>query len=295
MNDASQIIAVTGIGWDGLTQENQRVALLHALEQGKVLYFPQLAFELEAPEQALLDPAIADPKRKNISLDGANGVLHGVVGDAARQAAVRAMVARYGRLAASLVDGLLPEYRGKLRTAPTSLRLHQVEGRETSWRKDDSRLHVDAFPSRPNYGERILRVFTNVNPHGTPRVWRVGEPFEQMARRFLPKVPRQWPGSASLLKALKITKSKRSRYDHIMLHLHDLMKADLDYQQHCPQETMPFPPGSVWVCFSDQTSHAVMSGQYMLEQTFFLPVDEMVNPEEAPLGVLERLTGRPLI
>jgi hypothetical protein len=295
MNDASQIIAVTGIGWNGQTQENQRVALLHALEQGKVLYFPQLAFELETPEQALLDPAIADPKRKNISLDAASGVLHGVVGDAARQAAVRAMVARYGRLAASLVDGLLPEYRGKLRTAPTSLRLHQVEGRETSWRKDDSRLHVDAFPSRPNYGERILRVFTNVNPHGTPRVWRVGEPFEQMARRFLPKVPRQWPGSASLLKALKITKRKRSRYDHIMLHLHDLMKSDLDYQQHCPQETMPFPPGSVWVCFSDQTSHAVMSGQYMLEQTFFLPVDEMVNPEEAPLGVLERLTGRPLI
>lgn len=295
MDESSQIIAVSDIGWSGLMLESRRVALLHTLEQGKVLYFPQLAFELDAAERALLDAAIADPRRKNISLDTTSGALQGVVGDAARQAAVRAMVARYGRLAASLVDGLLPEYRGKLRTAPTSLRLHQVEGRETSWRKDDSRLHVDAFPSRPNYGERILRVFTNVNPHGTPRVWRVGEPFEQMASRFLPKVPYQWPGSATLLKALKITKRKRSRYDHIMLHLHDLMKADLGYQQHCRQETMPFPPGCVWVCFSDQTSHAVMSGQYMLEQTFFLPVQDMVRPEEAPLGVLERLTGRALI
>ena len=56
-----------------------------------------------------------------------------------------------------------------------------------SWRADDRRLHVDAFPSRPNYGERILRVFTNVNPDGEPRVWRVGEPFEAVARRFLPR------------------------------------------------------------------------------------------------------------
>ena len=58
---------------------------------------------------------------------------------------------------------------------------------------------------------------------------------------------------------------------------------------------MPFPPGSVWVCFSDQTSHAVMSGQFMLEQTFFLPVDAMAHPEWAPLGILERVTGRKLV
>src|SRR3546814_17756855 len=44
------------------------------------------------------------------------------------------------------------------------------------------------------------------------------------------------------------------------------MKSDLDYQKNARQETVPFPAGSVWVCFSDQTSHAVMSGQYMLEQ-----------------------------
>lgn len=56
----------------------------------------------------------------------------------------------------------------------------------TSWRKDDSRLHVDAFPSRPNYGERIIRIFTNINPHGEARSWRVGEDFTQLASRYLP-------------------------------------------------------------------------------------------------------------
>ncbi len=94
---------------------------------------------------------------------------------------------------------------------------------------------------------------------------------------------------------LHITKTPRSEYDHLMLHLHDAMKADMGYQQTSPQQEMPFPPGCVWVCFSDQTSHAVMSGQYMLEQTFFLPVNAMAQPDCAPLGILQRLKGRALV
>ncbi|WP_188704611.1 Kdo hydroxylase family protein [Silvimonas iriomotensis] len=272
-----------------------RESLLAAVEAGQVLFFPQSGFTVAETEQRLLDPAIADPERKNISLDQASGKLHGVLGGADNENAVRALISRYYQTADNLVRDLFPEYTGKLRTAPTSLRLHRVETRQTSWRKDDSRLHVDAFPSRPNYGERILRVFTNINPKGEARVWRVGEPFGDMARRMLPRVPRQWPGSAALMAALKITKRPRSAYDHIMLHLHDAMKADLAYQQDCPQETMPFPPGCIWVCFSDQTSHAVMSGQFMMEQTYFLPASGMADPGRAPLATLEKITGRALV
>ncbi|SDC67942.1 Kdo hydroxylase family protein [Paraburkholderia lycopersici] len=294
MNE-SQIIEITSADWHGQQLSQPRASLLDAVEQGKVLYFPNLAFPIEGGERALLDPAIADPKRKNISLDPNGGALHGVLGDSVTQSAVRALIARYQACARTLVDGLFPEYGGKLRVAPTSLRLHQVETRQTSWRKDDSRLHVDAFPSRPNYGERILRVFTNVNPDGVPRVWRVGEPFEDMAKRFLPNIKPQFPGSAWLQHLLHITKSPRSEYDHLMLNLHDAMKADLDYQKTSPQQTIGFPPGCVWVCFSDHASHAVMSGQFMMEQTFFLPVKDMVHPEWAPLGILERLKGKELV
>jgi hypothetical protein len=294
MNE-SQIVEVVSADWHAQHLSVPREQLRDAVERGKVLYFPNLHFSIEGGEAALLDPALADPKRKNISLEANGGALHGVVGTPVTQSAVRALIARYQTNARQLVDGLFPEYRGKLRVAPTSLRLHQVETRQTSWRKDDSRLHVDAFPSRPNYGERILRVFTNVNPQGVPRVWRVGEPFEAMAQRFLPRIKPQMPGAAWLLELLHVTKSRRSEYDHLMLHLHDSMKADLDYQKTSPQETLPFPPGSVWVCFSDQTSHAVMSGQFMLEQTLFLPVKAMVQPECAPLGILERLKGRALV
>ncbi|GHD63597.1 Kdo hydroxylase family protein [Jeongeupia chitinilytica] len=293
MDANRQIVEVAGAAATGFNPP--RETLLNAVEDGKVLYFPRFPFALENGEQRLLDLSLADPKRKNISLDPASGVLHGVVGDAGTQEAVKVLIGRYHDAAAQLVGALFPEYRGRLREAPTSLRLHKVEGRQTSWRKDDSRLHVDAFPSRPNYGERILRVFMNVNPAGEPRVWRVGESFETVAKQFLPKIPRQWPGSAAVLHALKITKRRRSPYDHIMLNLHDAMKADTGYQQSCAQERVEFAPGGGWICFSDQASHAAMGGQYMLEQTFFLPVDGMADQRRSPLAILQRLTGKVLV
>jgi len=41
-------------------------------------------------------------------------------------------------------------------------------------------------------------------------------------------------------------------------------------------------------------SHAAMSGQYQLEQTFLLPIGAMREPQRSPLRVLERLKGRRL-
>ncbi|MGC3985190.1 MAG: Kdo hydroxylase family protein [Pseudorhodoferax sp.] len=287
----SQLVELDLADWAGARSNDDWIA---ALEAGKVLYFPRLRFELLADEQRLLDPALLAEGSRNISLDAA-GQLKGAAGDAGKQQAAAAMVARFRSQARQLVDGLLPGYGQALRMAPTSFRPAQVETRAQSWRADDKRLHVDAFPSRPNYGERILRVFTNLNPNGAPRVWRVGEPFEAVAARFLPRLKPYVRWQAKALRTLRVTKSLRSEYDHLMLQLHDAMKSDLDYQQSAPQQTVPFPPGSVWVCFSDQTSHAVMSGQFMAEQTLHLPVASQYNPAASPLAILSRLTGRPLV
>ncbi|MBU2408214.1 MAG: Kdo hydroxylase family protein [Gammaproteobacteria bacterium] len=287
----SQLVELALASWDEATPNDEWIA---ALEAGKVLYFPQLRFELLPSETALLSPSILAPDVRNISLD-AEGRLKGAAGDAAMQQAVAAMIGRFRSQSRQLIDGLLPAYAAHLRLAPTSYRPVEVETRVQSWRADDRRLHVDAFPSRPNHGERILRVFTNVHPGGEPRVWRIGESFETVAKQFLPRARRYSAWKARALRTLRVTKSFRSEYDHLMLQLHDGMKADLDYQQRCDQETMPFPAGSVWVCFSDQTSHAVMSGQYMLEQTLHLPAARQYNADSSPLAILSRLTGRTLV
>jgi hypothetical protein len=79
-----------------------------------------------------------------------------------------------------------------------------------------------------------------------------------------------------------------------MLQLHDLMKADFQYQSEINHTTYDFPAGSTWMTFTDQVSHAVMTGQYLLEQTFYLPVASMMDQSKSPLRVLERLTGQKL-
>ena len=289
--DSGPIVTLEQAGWQVDALAPQTIA---ALEAGKVLYLPHLAFVLSADESRLLTPAVRDPKARNISL-GADGMLKGATGDAATLAELSGMIGRFRRQAAQLIDGMLPQYRQAVRMAPTSYRPAKVETRAQSWRADDRRLHVDAFPSRPNYGERILRVFSNVNPDGLPRVWRIGEPFEAVARHFLPRAASYAAWQAKCLQALRITKSLRSEYDHLMLQMHDGMKSDLDYQQDAQQMTMAFPPGSTWICFSDQTSHAVMSGQFMLEQTLHLPALAQYDRSASPLAILSRLTGRALI
>ncbi|APW40702.1 3-deoxy-D-manno-oct-2-ulosonic acid (Kdo) hydroxylase [Rhodoferax koreense] len=286
------IVEVPATQWHGLQADPQLTA---ALEDGGVMYFPALPFSLSPAEAALLRPEIRDPKSRNISQPaGQPDTVKGALATPEELATLAAMMLRYRNQAVGLIGALFPGYSRHLRLEPTSYRPSEVETRQQSWRADDKRLHVDAFPSRPNRGERILRVFSNLNPAGKPRLWRVGEPFETMAARFLPQVKPYRPWQAALLRRLRVTKSLRSEYDHLMLQLHDLMKQDLAYQRDADQLEMPFAAGSTWVCFSDQTLHAVYSGQFMMEQTFFMAPQHQTRPERSPLGILTRMAGRPL-
>jgi hypothetical protein len=268
---------------------------LAALEQGRVLHFPVLGFALSPEEAALLDPALTDPKRKNISLGGKG--LSGTVAQGETRERVQALLARYRDQTGTLLDALFPGYRASRHSPATSLRLHAIGTWQPSWRKDDRLLHVDAFPSRPLHGERILRVFTNINPDpAQPRTWRVGGSFESVARHYLPELTQPWrPWLAGLMHSVGITKRRRTEYDHLMLQLHDAMKRDAAYQREGDWIKVDFAPGSSWICFSDQVPHAAMSGQFMLEQTWHVPLAAMQHAELSPVRVLERLTGRPLL
>lgn len=282
--------------WEEHFPDSTQEIAINSLENGAILYFPELAFSLLPDEKSFLTPSCADPKSKNISFDTTQNRIWGVYNlNDSEHMTLKGMMERYARCAYELIHGLLPHYVNKMTTARTSYRPVQVSDRKTSYRKDDKRLHVDAFPSAPNQGKRILRVFCNINPNGEDRVWRVGEPFEQVAKRFIPQIRKPFPGKAMLLRMLKITKSYRTPYDHYMLSLHDCMKADETYQQTVEQQEIRFPPGSTWIVMTDHVSHAAMEGQYLLEQTFYLPVKSMKNESRSPLRVLEQLVGTKLV
>jgi hypothetical protein len=288
----SAVVTLDLTEWRPTLADEARDTAQRALEEGGVIRLPRVSFALTESERRFLSPAWSDGRAKNINLDGTQ--LKGVVGTAADRAELASMIARFAADASALVTALFPRYAPYVRRARSSYRPQPAVGRDVSWRKDDSRLHVDAFPSRPNWGERILRVFTNVNP-SEDRVWRVGEPFEKMAQTFLPRIANPVPGVSAVLAAIGVTKGRRSAYDHLMLNLHDRAKADLDYQRECAQEIVRFAPGTTWVCFSDQVMHAAVSGQFMFEQTILLPVSALYDAARSPLAILERLTGRALV
>jgi len=288
------IDAVREYGDASWREDGPTRAVEEVVESGHVLVFPRLAFALDDSERRFLDPRWTDGRAKNISVRWPAGELRGAAGAADDLRALRSMIVRYAETSEAFALRLFPHYRGHLRRGNTSFRPTDVAGRIRSWRQDDTRLHVDAFPSNPMQGTRLLRVFSNVNPDGQPRRWRVGEPFEAHAKRYLAGIAPAVPGSAWLMHLTGITKRRRTEYDHLMLRLHDRAKADAAFQATSPQAHVDFAPGTTWVCYSDQVLHAAMGGQHMLEQTFLLDGKHLCQPETSPLRTLERLLHRSL-
>ena len=85
--------------------------------------------------------------------------------------------------------------------------------------------------------------------------------------------------------------ARRSPYDQFMHECHNAMKEDTEFQRTTPKRQWEFPPNSTWIVLTDCVSHAVLSGQYALEQTFIISRSAMVRPEMAPAAILERLAG----
>lgn len=263
------------------------------LEHGHVLVLPDLTFDVsEAADVIYAD--VSDAGVKNVSYNPANGELKGTPLDGTARERLADAVARYSDWAEALVRELLPAYAKGLEKGRTSFRPRAAD-HNLSKRKDDRRLHVDAFPSNPVQGRRILRVFRNVNPAGEARNWRVGEPFADFAARFLPQTRPMAPGMGAILQALRVTKGRRSAYDHLMLQLHDAAKEHDEYQAHGPRWAADFPAGATWMCFTDSVVHAALGGRYAFEQTFYLPVSAMGDPAASPLRILEAMTGRRLV
>jgi hypothetical protein len=254
---------------------------IQALESGKILFFPE--HYMTPIDPSLMSESILDGTHKNVSYDYKKSKLGAFKKNVeGLEHKLEYLMRQYAEFSLQLVQKALPMYIPHLQWGRTSFRPAQISGRPSSKRKDDTRLHVDSFSATPVNGLRILRVFCNINSTQEPRVWNVGEPFEKVLQRFAPNISTYSKLTANILKWVKTTKTLRSPYDHYMLHLHDSMKRDDAYQANVEKTRVDFPSQSSWIVFTDHVSHAALSGQYLLEQTFYLPVENMANPELSP-------------
>ncbi|MBX9743851.1 MAG: Kdo hydroxylase family protein, partial [Chlamydiales bacterium] len=106
---------------------------------------------------------------------------------------------------------------------------------------------------------------------------------------------RLWKKGRMALSSLGLKIPLKSPYDHFMLRFHHFLKENESFQNDCPKDHWDFPPNSCWAVFTDQVSHAALSGQYALEQTFLVPEKALLRPEISPAALLQGVSGKNLI
>jgi hypothetical protein len=271
------------------------------LESGGVLYFPTSPFRRTEQDSRFLltQHQKYASYHKNIAYRPAEDRVTGLQkASGADLETLRRIMADYSMQAVQLVEEMFPAYRDGFKLDFASYRPIEEKGRKMRLRARNDLLHVDSFPTRPVRGDRILRVFENINPDRV-RVWRTSDAFDKLAEHFKDQRPN--PGDLDkpprgffpkfIADAFGFRATSGSGYDSWMLDFHNFLKENERFQAECRKATWEFCPGSAWIVYTDMVSHSVLSGQYALEQTFIVSQKNMVLPEKAPINILRRLYG----
>jgi hypothetical protein len=293
---------------------DQHRAWCEQLEAGCILFFPQSPIALSDSDlQFLRGQQQTDSSlHKNIAYKPKSNELTGVDKKATKTAnsaaavdRLRSIMRNYSQSVTTFLTGFLSPYHGKWQLDYASFRPQEEEGRDLPLRRRNDLLHTDAFPTRPTHGARILRFFNNIHPTRT-RDWVVSDPFRAVATKYAPAeiaLPQPDSGIGRAFKSLATgiglgaaaPAFKRSPYDEFMMRFHNFLKENRDFQSSCAKYDYQFPAGSSWMIYTDMVPHAVLAGQYALEQTYLVAAEAMVAPEHAPLTVLQELTGARLV
>ena len=283
-----------------------RERLCRNLEEGNILLLNPSPFAPSDGDGEFLraQRQMATASHKNIAykphLDKVTGV-NRESADAAER--TRRIISAYSRGALGAMSTLFPNYSKYWKVDYASFRPVEEHGRDLPIRHRNDLMHVDAFPTRPTHGDRILRLFTNIHP-SRDRVWGTADTFQAIADKYAVSAGLNdvttWSagvrrGILGMGHRMGLKVPDRSAYDEFMLRFHNYLKSDQTFQADGQRYTAAFPPGASWITFTDQVAHRALSGQYALEQTCIVPFAAMLEPEFAPVAVLERIAGTPLV
>jgi hypothetical protein len=303
------LVTITGEELSRPTPDAQSHAWCAQLEAGDILYFPETPVPIPPDDLAFLlgQQQTDSTLHKNIAYKPNIDKLSGVDTKTANAAAVKrlqSIMRAYSQHVVKFLTGFLSPYRAQWRLDYASFRPQEEQGRDLPQRRRNDLLHTDAFPTRPTYGARILRFFNNIHPTRT-RDWIVSDPFATVLKQFVPNQIRPVPDTAvsrtakGLGRAVGLSAAipsiKRSAYDEFMMRFHNFLKENARFQAECAKYPWQFPAGSSWMVYTDTVPHAVLAGQYALEQTLLVEPDALVSPETSPLKVLEQITGSALV
>lgn len=267
------------------------------LERGNILRWPVCPFDLPSePDRLLLFQQRVGGAHKNISFDPHTGMAAGFRRRSTEETErLHQILAGFSRSASQWLADTLPQYAAQWKLDRASFRPDEEAVRRLRWKARNDLLHIDAFPTRPTHGWRILRLFVNLNPTD-PRVWVTSDNLATLLQRYgrevgLPAcsssgwVHRWRQELASWLQS----GGRRSHYDAFMLRLHDFLKGNDNFQERCVKRYWSFPAGSAWLLFTDGLSYADLRGQYALEHSYFIAPESLALPDQAPAALLDRM------
>ena len=293
-----------------LAAPDRALAWCRQLEEGNILFFPKtpialpeddvhFLLTLEQTSSGLHKNLAYKPSRDRVSGADVKGA------DPAASERLHRILREYSQHVTSFLTGFLSPYQSRWQLDYGSFRPQEEQGRDLPLRRRNDLMHTDAFPTRPTHGARILRFFNNLHPTRT-RDWITGEPFRMLAAQFAPEqiaLPRE-PSTLARVTAKAacclglgraIPALKRSPYDDFMMRFHNFLKENQAYQAQGKRQAWSFPPGSSWMVYTDTVPHAVLAGQYALEQTYLVAPEAMIAPEHSPLAVLQSMTRERLV
>jgi hypothetical protein len=275
--------------------------LAERLERGEVIHYPICPFALPEGDDLrfLLEQSLGSRAHKNISYDPHANTAAGFRYQSNAQATrLRDLLATFAQTATRWLAAVLPRYATAWQLDRVSFRPEEEATRRLRLTARNDLLHIDAFPSRPTNGYRILRLFTNINPT-EPRVWVTSDPFAKLLARYGQEAGLPSAGGSSLVQRVRQGvlgvfrpgKKPRSAYDSFMLRFHNFLKQNERFQERCPKRYWQFEPGSAWLVLTDTASHAALRGRYALEHSYFIAPQTLALPDESPPVLLERACG----
>lgn len=279
-----------------------------ALERGEIIRFPRSPITLPSATDLLLlrDELPKQLNTKNVSYHPESDHVHGVPS----QGELHDVAYRFLKAHSQAVEAFLQKTIGHLTenwtVGTSSFRPIQEKGRDLKPHASNELIHVDAGAYGATNGDRILRFFVNVSA-SEDRVWATKGTFSQLHAKYADAAGIGGPHNLNrgplgnlrtrVLQGLVAAGVKEamvadsSPYDRLMRRFHNYMKDSPAFQaRDADYHELRFAPGSAWMVFTDSASHASISGQHALVNTFIVRLAQCRVTAAAPLNILQ--TGR---
>jgi 3-deoxy-D-manno-oct-2-ulosonic acid (Kdo) hydroxylase len=279
-----------------------------ALERGEIIRFPRNPIPLPSATDLVLlrDELPKQLNTKNVSYHPESDHVHGVPS----RGELHDVAYRFLKAHSLAVEAFLKKSISHLTenwtVGTSSFRPIQEKGRDLKPHASNELIHVDAGAYGATNGDRILRFFVNVST-SEDRVWATKGTFSQLHAKHAAAAGIGGPHSLDrgplgnlrtrMLRGLVAAGVKEamvadsSPYDRLMRRFHNYMKDTPAFQaRDGDYHELRFAPGSAWMVFTDSASHASLSGQHALVNTFIVRLAQCRVAPVAPLNILR--TGR---